>query len=1756
MKDIRTILEQSPDATVTHVNLRRIASRSSGSPRIATRAGAAQEPVDALMERDAEPAHIADAGAAADAAGAADAADAGGAADASDAVGAEEAADAADAGDPAAQTVPERAAIDDRSLLIVPALLGGALAAWTSGHHGVPDSPDVVPPIRPGVPSLALRGGSGSDGSLASARATVVVGDVAPGAAWEYRVGDGAWSTGSGHELPVTTLGGDGPIALQVRAVQGGVASDVAGLSFTLDTQVEAPRLRLHNDTGIAGDRTTQDATVDIDGLEDGAHWAYSLDGGTEWRPGNADGRIAASEFTADGDFTVLVRQTDVAGNVSPAQSLSFTRDTTTNAPTLALAVDSGVVDTDGLTNDGRVTVAGLEPGATFEYRVGGGGWQAGSGAAIDPTAFAEGANGVEVRQIDAQGNIGPASALAFTLKTQTDILDLDDAAGVQQDHSTMANGTRLSSGVPLVQVAGSLTAADLVQELRLQLGGDGLDVDHDVLRFDREIALNADAAGTNVSIGGVDGMSYRYDSASRSLTLWRTDGDALTGAMAARSAGAIRLQNDEGRPRNGDRIVDLSYLDQAGNRSLSSHVTIDVDTRPPRLDLNGARPGIHIDEAIRQLEPGLPLLAADRTVDHEDPAALMRGVRIDLVGAGASRDDRLLSVSGGSVTPLTEQVVRFIVDDTTWRMTRRGGAFSFVPDELPAASQAQTQAMLRSLRFDNLQPDPLQGDRTFHVLIVDEHMNGSNARAQFVVDSVAPVVDLNGKAPGSDHAVAVTPGIPWAFALAQPATGGVRESDKVTGLTLRFASPVNGAFDLSSPDRAEWVGFFNEADGGDRSGMLRLGQVGTLSSSAVVAGKTLTLTMSGGSEPELTVAADTPMKEQEAAALLRALNYSAEVNAGPGVRTVGVSATDRAGNTSTVVTTTLDVSAVDTPVILLSHESDTGMHGNDSITQRNGSPESPLVFHGFAAAGAAVTLLRDIDKDGALDPGETIGTAVADAQGHWTCTVDTAAIPDGKHPFRAVAGAWMSAPTLVTIDTSPPASSFALESAVMPRPRLAGTTDPDVPVTIELDTDQDPGNGDEIRYVTRTDATGRWMLDMATADPVAGGRHDFSQGDVVGVRVTGTDWAGNTTVRTGSASVTATQFDISNANVIEGRTDTRELVFMVSRSGDLSAPGSVVYTVDPTASSAKNVAAGLPGLADQDYTGADSGVVAFAAGESSKFVTFTVRGDYYREVNDKLVVKLSSPTSGTIGDGVAIGNIQEVDLDRLQAAYGLRDLNPSRNDYAIRVRRSSDNAEMDLGFDDNGKLDRQALLDFVGTDASSTGYVTRWYDQSGHDRDMVQDNPGKQGVIVDGGAVLTRADGSVAFSMNNGRNGANDDHYIADGVAASDWRSVVIYAEVQSEGSRNGSLFNLGEAGPGRLSASYPQSTQNRGYIFDVNEYGQGTTGRLLRPLTSSLTGLSNDVVVEAHSGNTSAGMPDLNFTDATQVIYENGVRVASDADLPATFSTTADWKLAWHGAYANGDSNYYQQAMFSEFMVYLAKDNSTPELQALLGSGGQDVLTYAGEPAVMRIDGLAGTDTLYLSGATSLDFSAFPGGVRGIEQVWMDNGAANTVTLTTAMAAENGASTLTLRMDAGDAVVLNGERLAYSASERQTLIIGSAGRDVVVGSSRNDQMMGGGDADTFTWLPQQGGKDTVLDFSSVQDDRLDLSRLLRGFTPGDEDAYLRKVVGDNDEVSLLIDWDGRADFATPDLTIDLRYVLSTDPIQVVVAPGTSLIL
>jgi hypothetical protein len=138
------------------------------------------------------------------------------------------------------------------------------------------------------------------------------------------------------------------------------------------------------------------------------------------------------------------------------------------------------------------------------------------------------------------------------------------------------------------------------------------------------------------------------------------------------------------------------------------------------------------------------------------------------------------------------------------------------------------------------------------------------------------------------------------------------------------------------------------------------------------------------------------------------------------------------------------------------------------------------------------------------------------------------------------------------------------------------------------------------------------------------------------------------------------------------------------------------------------------------------------------------------------LVSKLASASLTGTGTTTADLTVGSTDLlldlyPDAAAAYSLRKLRTAYTGSAVRVRRSSDNTEQDIGFV-SGQLDTVSLLAFCG---SGNGFVTTWYDQSGSARDARQTTQASQPQIVFTGTVLLQGS-KPTINLNGTSNSLN----------------------------------------------------------------------------------------------------------------------------------------------------------------------------------------------------------------------------------------------------------------------------------------------------------------------------------------------------------------------------------------------------------------
>ena len=164
-----------------------------------------------------------------------------------------------------------------------------------------------------------------------------------------------------------------------------------------------------------------------------------------------------------------------------------------------------------------------------------------------------------------------------------------------------------------------------------------------------------------------------------------------------------------------------------------------------------------------------------------------------------------------------------------------------------------------------------------------------------------------------------------------------------------------------------------------------------------------------------------------------------------------------------------------------------------------------------------------------------------------------------------------------------------------------------------------------------------------------------------------------------------------------EGNAATTLLSFTITIDKASTSEQSVDFAVSGTGANAANSA---------DFEGGvlPSGSVLFAAGETTKIVTFSVRGDTDSEGDETFAVSLANPSGDLIiGTGVAIGTIVEDDLTQIFLSEGRDRYNGSSDSDWIYGLGNNDRINGRNGDDIlNGGSGNDNLNGGNGTDTAS----------------------------------------------------------------------------------------------------------------------------------------------------------------------------------------------------------------------------------------------------------------------------------------------------------------------------------------------------------------------------------------------------------------------------------------------------------------------
>ena len=115
-------------------------------------------------------------------------------------------------------------------------------------------------------------------------------------------------------------------------------------------------------------------------------------------------------------------------------------------------------------------------------------------------------------------------------------------------------------------------------------------------------------------------------------------------------------------------------------------------------------------------------------------------------------------------------------------------------------------------------------------------------------------------------------------------------------------------------------------------------------------------------------------------------------------------------------------------------------------------------------------------------------------------------------------------------------------------------------------------------------------------------------------------------------------------------------------------------------------------------------------------------------------------------------------DVSGATGGWATRHLLSSYAGPCLRVRRSSDDTEQDIGFV-GAAMDTTSLLSFVG---ANDGFVRTWHDQSGNARHYQQVNNTNQPKIVNAGSLITTIGGKPCLDFDG------VDNFLASQAAAN----------------------------------------------------------------------------------------------------------------------------------------------------------------------------------------------------------------------------------------------------------------------------------------------------------------------------------------------------------------------------------------------------
>ena len=339
------------------------------------------------------------------------------------------------------------------------------------------------------------------------------------------------------------------------------------------------------------------------------------------------------------------------------------------------------------------------------------------------------------------------------------------------------------------------------------------------------------------------------------------------------------------------------------------------------------------------------------------------------------------------------------------------------------------------------------------------------------------------------------------------------------------------------------------------------------------------------------------------------------------------------------------------------------------SISASSGTPQSTLILTSFASplvatvtsafgepvAGGVVTFTAPDPNAGpsATFPGPA-STATATINGSGAATSPTLTANTSTGTYNIVA----------SIGSGPPMANFALTNKASTLTQVSSSVNPSL-------------QGQNVTFTAKVSAAGGAPTGTVqfkdggvnlgspqTLQPVS----FFSQATIStsaltpGTHTITADYSGDSNFNPSSGTLSAGQvvnqpsLSINDVSTSEGDSGTKTLSFTVT----LSVPANL--TVTANYATADNTA-----IAPGDYV-AQSGMLTFNPGDTTKTIDVTINGDQAFESNETFFVNLSSPTNATISDNQGVGTIVNDDAQGGNISFSQANYAVNENDGSLTL--------------------------------------------------------------------------------------------------------------------------------------------------------------------------------------------------------------------------------------------------------------------------------------------------------------------------------------------------------------------------------------------------------------------------------------------------------------------------------------------------------